>query len=505
MNSTIGYPDFIENADIAGNPFCMSSIKWAGWLSLWLVLSGPTVSAQIRVPRLVSDGMVLQRDIPLRIWGFASPGEKVTVKFAGETASGAADDAGKWVVHLAPKKAGGPFTMDIDGINHVWIKNILVGEVWVLAGQAGMAMPMEKVKDKYVDLIAKAGDAPIRQFLVPLRYDFKEPRNNPAPGAKWEPATPGSVLSFSALGYLFARALYAEYKIPIGLINVCAPDAPAEAWLSRDALRVFPEYAAAAVRYVDSTFKDGTGPADAMAPGGLFNGMIAPVCTQTVRGIIWYQGEANVSKPAEYGSLLPLLINDWRRNWNEGGLPFLYIQAPANGPVKDAAGESRWAELREAQRMALSLPATAMIVSADLGDAGDVPGQNREELSRRLLLSAENIAYGKKNFISSGPLYHSMKVHGDRVHINFNEVNTGLIVKGGGDLKGFTIAGEDGHFVPAQASIDGKIVVVWSEQVPHPVTVRYAWADNPAGANLYNRDILFKDGLPAPSFVGRAR
>ena len=477
----------------------------AKWLWFCLLISTSGAIAQVRIPRLVSDGMVLQRDVPLRIWGFSGPGEKVTVKFAGETASGSADDYGKWVVQLSPKKAGGPFTMDIDGINHAWVKNIFVGEVWVIAGQAGMATTMSTVKDKYADVIAKAGDLPIRQFLVPLRYDFKEARNNAPPGAKWEVATPSSVLSFSALGYLFARALYAEYKVPVGLINVCAPDAPAEAWLSGDALRGLPEYATIAARYTDSAFKDGTGPADPMTPGGLFNGMISPICTQTVRGIIWDQGEANVSKPAEYASLLPLLINDWRRQWKEGDMPFLYIQAPAHGPVKDAPEESRWAELREAQRMALRLPATAMIVSADCGDAGDVPGQNREELSRRLVLSAQGVAYGKKNIISSGPLYHSMKVHGDRVHLNFNEVNTGLIVKGGGELKGFTIAGEDGHFVPAKASIEGKIVVVWSEQVTHPVTVRYAWADNPAGANLYNRDILFKDGLPAPAFIGRAK
>lgn len=461
--------------------------------------------AQLRVPRMVSDGMVLQRDMPLRIWGFASPGEKITVKFMGESAGGVTADNGKWVVQLSPKKAGGPFSMDISGINHVFLKNIFVGEVWVLSGQTGMAMPMEKVKDKYADLIAHADNIPIRQYLVPLRYDFKGPRDNTPAGSHWEAATPASVLSFSALGYFFARALYEEYHVPIGLINVCVPDAPVEAWLDRDALRVVPQYAAAAARYADSSYKDGTGPADAMAPGGLFNGMIAPVCEHTVRGIIWYQGEANLAKASEYQSLLPLLINDWRRYWAEKDLPFLYVQAPAHGPAKDVPEESHWAELREAQRMALSLPGTAMIVSADLGDVGDVPGQNREELSRRLLLAAQDVAMGKSNFIASGPLYHSMKVHGDRVHINFSDVNTGLIVKGGGELKGFTLAGIDGRFYPAKASIEGKTVIVSCEQVPHPVTVRYAWADNPSGANLYNRDILFKDGLPAPSFEGHAK
>jgi sialate O-acetylesterase len=428
----------------------------------------------------------------------------VTVKFGGETASGVTDDEGKWVVKLSPKKAGGPYNMDIDGINHVWVKNIMVGEVWVFSGQSGVAMPMEKVKEKYADIIAHADNLPIRQFLVTLRYDFKAPRANTPPG-HWEPATPSSILSFSALAYIFARELYERYHVPIGLINVCAPDAPAEAWLSKDALRFFPDYAAVAARYSDSTFKEGTGPADVLAPGGLFNGMIAPIDTYTVRGIVWYQGEANVPKAPEYSALLPTLITDWRRHWDEGNLPFLYVQLPAHGPVKETPEESRWADLREAQRMALALPATGMAVAADLGDAGDVPGQNREELSRRLILAAESIAYEKKNFISTGPLYHSMKVHGDRVHITFTEVNTGLIVKGGGEIKGFTVAGEDGRFVPAKAEISGKLVVVWSDQVAHPVAVRYAWADNPAGVNLYNRDILFKEGLPAPAFVGRVK
>jgi sialate O-acetylesterase len=477
-------------------------VKWL-WIFLLFPLTG--VMAQIRVPRTVSDGMVLQRDIPLRIWGFSGPGEKVTVKFDGESATGTADEKGRWVVQLSPKKAGGPYTMDINGINHIWIKDILVGEVWVLSGQEGMAMPLERVNDKYAALIAKAGNEPIRQFAIPLRYDFREQRYNPPPGTKWEAATPASVLSFSALGYLFARALYAEYKVPVGLINVCAPDAPAQAWLSPQALKLFPDYSAAALRYTDSVFKEGTAPADPDAPGGLFNGMISPVCLQTVRGILWYPGGANVAKPEEYGSLLSVLISDWRRHWDEGELPFLYIQAPAHGSPQDNAAESHWAELREAQRSVLKLPATGMVVSADLGDWQKGPDQNNEELSRRLLLAAESVAYGKKNIIYSGPLYHSMKVHGDRVHINFEEVNTGLITKDGGGLKGFTIAGDDGHFVPANATIEGKIVVVWSGQVAHPVTVRYAWADNPSGANLYNRDILFKEGLPASPFQGQAK
>src|SRR5580692_8619007 len=192
--------------------------KTGGWLVLVMLFSGLGVSAQIRVPRLVSDGMVLQREIPIRIWGFGTPGEKVTVKFDGETASSVTLDNGKWIVLLSPKKAGGPYTMDIDGINHIWLKNIMVGEVWACFGQYNMELPMGQVSAQYADLIAHADNAQIRQFHILERYDYKGPRENVSSG-HWETATPSSVGSFSALGYLFARQLYDHFHVPVGLIN----------------------------------------------------------------------------------------------------------------------------------------------------------------------------------------------------------------------------------------------------------------------------------------------
>jgi sialate O-acetylesterase len=472
-----------------------------GWLFLAILFSGPSVFAQIRVPRLVSDGMVLQRDIPIRIWGFGSPGEKVTVKFGGETASSVTADNGKWIVLLSPKKAGGPFTMDIDGINHIWVKNIMVGEVWACLGGYKMEMPMEQVKEQYAELIARAENVPIRQFHILERYDYKGPRENVSSG-HWETANPSSVLSFSALGYLFALQLYEHFHVPVGLINASVADAPAEARLSAEALRAFPDYASAAGRYTDSSFAEGKGPADRMAPGGLFNGMIAPAATYTVRGILWYHGEANVQRPENYQGLLTTLIRDFRKWWSEGNLPFVYVQLEGHGPVRQEPEESKWAELREAQRLALSEPGAAMSVAADLNDSGDLRPKDVDEVAKRLFLASENVAYGKSNIIYTGPLYSSMKAHGNKMHVLFDDLNTGLIVKGGGELKGFQIAGADHRFLPAKAIIDGKKVYVWNDAVDHPMAVRYAWADNPAGANLYNRDILFKDGLPAPPFEG---
>lgn len=629
---------------------------------------------QVKVPRLISDGMVLQREIPLRVWGWASPGERVTVKFCGETVSGETDDRGKWMVVLSPKKAGGPFVMDINGINHIWLRNVMVGEVWVCSGQSNMELPMDRVKEKYPEIIAHSENPAIRQFRVPQKYDFNTPHDN-LPGAKWESAGPKTILGFSAVAYFFARELNTHYHVPVGLINAAVGGTPDEAWLSADALRFFPEYAAEAGRYADSNYVNSILAADkkrredwyarvwendkglhdekrwydpafdvsgwktmavpgywadqglgavngvvwyrkeidvpasmagqaaklllgiavdqdsvyvngrfegtngdkqmpagyelpagllqagrntivvrvinaggrggfvpdkaytltaggqsldlkgrwsykegmttgALAPEtfiqykpmGLYNGMIAPLTDYTIRGVIWYQGEANVSRADEYKISFPALIADWRRHWKQGLFPFLFVQLAGYGRVKDQPEESPIAALREAQRLALSVPKTGMAVAMDLGEWNDIHPQNKEEVGKRLALSAEHVAYDAGDMIWTGPLYRSMKVKGEKAHISFTEADRGLIVKGGGELQGFTVAGADNHFVPAKASIEGKnVVVVWSEAVPHPVAVRYAWADNPQGTNLYNRDILFHDGLPAPSFEARPK
>jgi sialate O-acetylesterase len=466
----------------------------------WLfLLWAPVSRAQIRVPRLVGDGMVLQRDMPVRIWGYGSPGEQVTVKFGGETASGVTQNSGRWAVILSPKKAGGPFTMDIDGINHVWVKNIMVGDVFVCAGDETMRFPLEKVRERYAEVIARADRVPIRFFRINKHYDFKGPRQNVASGS-WEAASPASALSVSALAYLFAVQVNEHYHVPVGLITAAVADAPAEAWLSPEALSLFPSRSPAEDRYADSSFADGAGPADPMAPGGLFNGMIAPVTPYTVRGVIWAQGDANIDGHAEYQTALSSLIGDWRRHWGEGGLPFLFVQSGAHGPVVQEPAESKWAELRDAQRLTLSVTGTGMAVAADLGEGEEGVPKDLEELAKRMFMASEEVIFEKANVIFTGPLFHAVRIHHERVTVHFDQVESGLIVKGGGELRGFELAGADHRFYPAKATIEGKTVVVTCEQVVNPVSVRYGWADNPQGANLYNRDHLFQDGLPAPSF-----
>jgi sialate O-acetylesterase len=471
------------------------------WIGLWL-FSGWKVPAQVRVPRLVSDGMVLQRDIPVRIWGFASPAEEITVKFDGETVHSMTDNNGKWLAILSPKKAGGPYTMDIDGINHIWLKDIMVGEVWFCSGGTGMQLRMEKVKAQYADFIARSAHASIRQYHITTRYDFKGPRPNVA-GSGWEPATPSSVLSFSALAYLFALQVADQYHVAVGLIDATVAGTPAEAWLSPEELQLFPPYAAMAAPYADSTFADGTGPANRMAAGGLFNGMIAPASVYTVRGVLWSQGDTNMARPADYHGIFASLIGDWRRHWGQPGLAWIFVQAGAHGAPSTQAQESRWAELREQQRLTLTVPSTGMAVSADLGEGSDGECLHLDELAKRLFASAEGIAYEKANTIYTGPLFHAMRIKREKVTVHFNAVESGLVVKGGGDVRGFTLAGDDNHFYPAKAVIEGKTVIVTCEQVPNPVALRYGWADNPQGINLINRDHLFQDGLPASPFEAR--
>jgi sialate O-acetylesterase len=230
-------------------------------------------------------------------------------------------------------------------------------------------------------------------------------------------------------------------------------------------------------------------------PLGLYNAMIAPLLNYKIKGVIWYQGESNTGKPLEYQKLFPALIANWRQKWNQGDFPFLYVQLANFMEAKDQPCESNWAELREAQLKTLTVPNTAMAVTIDLGEWNDIHPLNKEDVGKRLALAAQKVAYGDEKVVYSGPIYQSMKIEGNKIILTFTNTGSGLLAKGDGELKYFAIAGADKKFVWAKAKIEGNNVVVWNDQVLNPVAVRYAWADNPEGANLYN-----KEGLPASSF-----
>ncbi len=638
----------------------------------WWLFTLQIARAQVRLPQLISDGMVLQRDIKTTVWGWASPGEKVTVKFNHQTYKAVTDPMGRWSAKLAATKVGGPYIMEISASNHITIHDILIGDVWFCSGQSNMVLPMERVKEKYPEEIVNANYPQIRNFFISTLSDIGKVHDD-LPQGKWEEANPKNVLNFGAASYFFAKKLYNKYHIPIGIINSSVGGTPIQAWISEEGIKNISQYADRLTVLKDTAFlnnilrkdtarkrldnkpskltdKGLTGPkkwldttyiaegwhkfwlpgywADqgvrglngvvwfrkeinvpaSMAgkpaklfmgrivdadetylnsklvgnityqypprrynvpvgvlkpgkniivvrvtnttgkggfvpdknyylttggenidlrgdwqykvgevfppktdrdnyaffsaqnePTGLYNTMVAPAIDYSIKGIVWYQGEANTLRPDEYGQLLPALIADWRYKWHEGNIPFIYAQLPGFMEVNYSPEESKWAQLREAQLKTLSVTNTAMAVTIDAGEWNDVHPLNKKDVGDRLALGAEKIAYGDTALVSSGPIYQSAKIDGNKIEITFTNTGGGLVAKGG-KLSRFAIADETGKYVWANAIIKDNKVIVWSDDVEHPLYVRYAWADNPEDANLYN-----KEGLPASPFTTDTR
>jgi sialate O-acetylesterase len=297
-----------------------------------------------------------------------------------------------------------------------------------------------------------------------------------------------AVPGFSAVGYFFARDLWNTLQVPIGIIHTSWGGTPAESWTDEASLQAYP----ALQKYVD--FKQqhlGAGDPLQKNPGmptGLYNAMIAPLIPYAIRGAIWYQGESNEGDAATYRTLFPAMIQGWRRNWGEGDFPFLFVQIANYMSTHPEPTDTGWAQLREAQTMTLRLPNTGMAVIIDVGDAADIHPKDKQDVGHRLAVWAESMVYGQK-VVPSGPLYDSMQIEGSALRLHFRYVDGGLVLRSGPPARGFAIAGADGKFVWADATIDGDTIVVSSPQVPHPTAVRYDWDDNPVG-NLYNWALL---------------
>ena len=443
---------------------------------------GLRAARSLRLPPLVGDNMVLQRDQPLPIWGWAKPGERVTVGFNGKTYETSAAGDGKWQVTLDPSTAGGPYEMTI---NNLHLHNILVGDVWLCSGQSNMVLDFnnDRVKALYTDDIAASSCDGIRQLLVARDYADEPASDFRSPG--WKSASPQSLPAFSAAAYFFAKTLYQKYHVPIGIINSSNGGTTAEAWTSQEGLSSFPQFA--------HGFSHGVAEPKNF-PSVLYNAMIAPLVPYAIKGVVWYQGEYNTHRAFEYRRLFPALIADWRKQWANPALPFIYQQLPNFQTPVSQPSENEWAELREAQLMTLNAaPHTAMAVAIDIGGNNELHPADKKDVGIRLALQAEHLAYGAQ-IVSSGPLYRDMKVEGSRVILSFDDVGSGLVTRGD-SLAYFAVAGADRHFVWADAVIRGNTVIVSSPQVPSPVAVRYAWAGDPRGCNLYNRE-----GLPASPF-----
>ncbi len=449
-------------------------------LLLGATLSSGLLQAEVKPNILFSDGAVLQREQNVPIWGTANDGEKVTVDFAGQTATTTAQ-GGKWKVELKPLKAGGPFSMKISGDNEVTVNNVLVGEVWVASGQSNMEWTLNASFEAEIE--KPKADFPEIRMITAKKVASLVPLNEIE--GSWQVCSPQTVGGFSAVAYYFARDLHAKLGVPVGIISTSWGGTPAQAWTSAEGFEGYPElkgYADQLKAAAEKPPEKGPGP---HFPGALYNAMIAPVVPYGMKGVIWYQGESNAGLSKEYQTLFPAMIADWRTKWKMGDFPFLYVQiAPFKGQPP---------EIREAQFLTLAKSKnTAMAVTTDYGDANDIHPKQKEPVGHRLSLAARALAYGEK-IEYSGPLYKSMKVVGNDVGIFFDHIGDGLVAKDG-ELKGFTIAGADGKFVPAKAEIKGANVVVSGEGVTEPKAVRYGW-DNVPDVNLFN-----KEGLPASPF-----
>ena len=623
--------------------------------------------AAVTLPSIVGDGMVLQRDADLKIWGWADPGEKVAVSFRDQRRETTTDANGQWQVTLAPLQPGGPDTMEIAASNHISIADILVGDVWFASGQSNMTHQFNRWQERYAKEIAAADIPTIRQFQVPTKPILPGPLAD-NPGLKWTRATPQNILNFTVIGYAFAKKLHDQYQVPQGIIMSCVGGTRIEAWTSEQGFHSFPDALATIERNKDTAFVEKTNaeaqadraadgprpesdqgllgplkwfdpayqplnwkriaipgywedqgvrnldgvvwyrrafdipesmtgipaqvklgriqnadelyvngqfvgrttyeypqreytiPAGLLKPGpnlfvvrvtnqygkggfipdkpytlaaagqtidlkgywsyrvgdvftpaarqykqginaqeqpaSLFNGMVAPYTPYAIRGVLWYQGESNAGNPQAYRQLLPNLVADWRSHWGQDDLPFLIAQLPAFMDVDYLPAESNWALMREAQlHAAQTTPNVAVGINIDLGEWNDIHPGNKWPVGERLALQAMRLSYGDTSHVASGPVFRSQEIKDGAIHLSFDHVGGGLVSSNGEPLAHFAIAGADKKFKWATATIQGDQVLVSSPDVPAPLYVRYAWADNPDFANLANRA-----NLPASPF-----
>jgi sialate O-acetylesterase len=499
--------------------------------------------ADVRVPAIIGEHMVLQSGGQTPICGLADPGEAVSVSVGDAKATTTAGPDSKWqVIFSGLKPSATPVTVSIAGNNTLTYQDVLIGDVWLCSGQSNMALPLRRVLGRDVNNPQGLGQANHPRMRL-----FKQPKDtvlDPQPDGKgsWVVCTPNEAREFSALGYFFGREIHLSEKIPVGLINACRGGSSGQMWTSLEALKSepalapylkqivaartdYPQRKADYLKWKEATARwpetlkrweiesakalaDGK-PAPArpeqpprtlarpegmdawednvMAlPTVLFNSMIAPIIPFGIKGAIWYQGEGNADQWELYRTLFPAMVRDWRKRWDRGNFPIYTVQLSSYHPPRAEPGESNWAAFREVQtQLQTIVPNSGMAVTIEIGNADDIHPLTKAEVGRRLALVARAKTYGHQ-IEFSGPLYERMEIKDNTVVLHFTQVGTGLVAKGGEPLKRFAIAGADQKFIWGDARIVDRTVVVSSPQVPKPVAVRYAWDINPDGCNLYN-------------------
>jgi len=454
---------------------------------LVLVGSHNILFAQITLPSIFNDNMVLQQNFEAPVWGWAEPGTELTISGSWSRMPSKtiiADEDGQWMVKLKTTNAGGPFQLYI---NDIIIKNVMLGEVWICSGQSNMQMALDACEDSETEII-KADYPDIRFFYV-ARDHADEPSSDCY--GKWVACNPESTKSFSAVAYYFGKDIYENLNVPIGLIHTSWGGSSAQAWVNYNVLQSTPEGQYYIQKYEEKSDEAAPGiiPRDQQSPSGLYNAMLHPLIPFGIKGAIWYQGEANTNEHSMYKNLMTTMVSNWRHEWSEGEFPFYFVQLAPFKYSQEIIG----AALRDAQRKSLEIPNTGMAITMDIGNPDDIHPVKKKEVGQRLALWALSKTYGKEILVYSGPIYKSMQKDGKKIILTFDHIGSGLECTGK-ELICFTIAGDDKIFHPAKARIENNTVVVFSKSVKDPIAVRFAF-NNGDEPNFFN-----KEGLSASTF-----
>lgn len=503
--------------------------KYPGFsFSILAVLSFCFVSAEaeVRLPDILGNSMVLQQNQKVPVWGTADAGETVKVSFGKQTLTAVADEKGKWRVELKPLKANfTPQILTVEGKNKIELKDILVGEVWLVSGQSNMQWTLFQSNDGEQE-VAKANHPKIRLFNVSREVAFKKKQGRLG---EWKNCTPESVRDFSGAGYYFGVELQKKLNVPVGLINSSYGGSQAEAWTPVEYLNANPDLKATVERTkiweaerpkiradydeaiknwrVESEKQKSSGAKPSPSPGvpdalrdyriasSIYDGMIEPLMPFAIKGAIWYQGESNEVRAEQYNILLPTMIKSWRERWAQSAFPFGIIQLPNYRKTSEIPESSPWSFIREAQRKtAENIVNSGLIVTIDIGEVNDIHPKNKLDVGERMSVWALRNVYREK--ITDAPIFKKAEIKGEKIILTFDEVGNGLKVKNGEKLEEFAIAGEDQKFVWAEARIIGKNKIeVNSPNISNPFAVRYAFNSNPKNPNLTN-----DSGIPASPF-----
>jgi sialate O-acetylesterase len=480
---------------------------------LWL--GGSAAGAEVegkllRLPKIFSDHMVLQREMPIPVYGWAAPGRTIRVTLAGETASAVANDKGRWMVRLPKRQDGGPYELTVsDGETTKTFRDMMVGEVWLCSGQSNMTVPLHETKDGDKEA-ATAQNPQIRFFH--LGYNMSHIANRSkddfdGEGYGWVPCSPDMAAGMSALAYYFGKTLQRELGVAVGLIHSSWGGVGIAAFMPREGI-VADSGWADSLKQWDQQWADYHATKDPAKnpnrqenfnaainqPAGLYNGSIAPFVPFGLRGVLWYQGEADAGNARPYTERLTRMIRLWRKAWGLEQMQFLIVQLPGFGTATEGPAESGWAEVREAQQQAAKATNSGLIVTIDVGEAENIHPQNKKTVGDRLARTALAKIFGRRDVTYGGPTFQSARRKGNALVVTFDHAKGGLHTSDNGPVRGLVVADSTGPFQKADARIEGETVVVSSPKVSRPVRVRYAWADNPV-CNLCN-----KERLPAEPF-----